>query len=115
MKFVTRIFPTHCLLDIFKAFDTVRRKDPFDILKEILDEDEIHIIMILVEDVKLGVRVGKNLRNKITTNIKVPQGDCLSPILFTIHQVAALKQTKTLKYLKPSRTMTTQSITSTLS
>ncbi len=73
------------LLDMSKAFDTVRRNDLFDVRKDILDEDEIHIIKILVEDVKLTVRVGNNLGNKITTNIGVLQGDCLSPILFIIH------------------------------
>ncbi len=56
------------LLDMSKAFDTVSRNDLFDILREILDEDEIHMITILVEEVKLTV-VGNNLGNKITTNI----------------------------------------------
>ncbi len=54
-----------------KAFDTVRRNELFDVLREILDEDEIHMIKILVEDVKLTVRVGNNLGNNITTNIGV--------------------------------------------
>ncbi len=62
------------LLHMSHAFDMVRTKELSDVLREILDEDEIHMINILVEDVKLTVRVGKNLGNKITTNIGVPQG-----------------------------------------
>ncbi len=57
------------LLDTSNAFDIVRRNDLFDVLKEFLDEDEIHMIKILIENVKLTVRVGNNLGNKITTNI----------------------------------------------
>eukprot|EP00794_Sanderia_malayensis_P008267 gene8266-biopygen6685 len=91
------------LLDMSKGFDTVRRKDLFDILKEILDDDELHMIKILVEDVKLTVRVGNSLGEKIITNIGVPQGDCLSPILFIIHLAAALKPTLNIGLLKAIR------------
>ncbi len=52
------------------------------------------MIKILVEDVKLIVRVGNNLGNKITTNIGVPQGDCLSPILFIIHLASSTETNK---------------------
>ncbi len=65
------------LLDMSKAFDTVRRNDIFEVLKEIVGEDEIHMM---------------NLGNKFTINIGVPQGDCLRPILFIIHLAAALRQ-----------------------
>eukprot|EP00794_Sanderia_malayensis_P018431 gene18431-biopygen12371 len=81
------------LLDMSKAFDTVRRKDLFDILKEILYDDEVHMIKILVENVKLTVRVGHTFGEKIVTNTGVPQGGCLSPILFIIHLAAALQPT----------------------
>ncbi len=86
-----------------KAFDTVRRNELFDVLREILDEDEIHMKKILVEDVKLTVRVGNNLGNKIITNIGVPQRDCPSPILFIIHLAAALRQTNNIGKQKAIR------------
>ena len=39
----------------------------------------------------MSVRIGKEFGEKITTNIGVPQGDCLSPILFKSHLADALK------------------------
>ncbi len=35
-----------------KAFDTVKRKDLFDILKDTLDEDKLHMIKILTLNVQ---------------------------------------------------------------
>ena len=102
------------LLDMPKAFDTVKRKDLFNILKEVLDEDEIHMIKLLVEDVRLQVKVGKTTGTEIRTNIGVPQGDCLSPILFIIYLAEALKLIEHIeipprirdhKYAKPQSVM----------
>ena len=64
---------TILLLDMSKAFDTVK-------------------IKILLKDVKLSVRIGNEFGEKIKTNIGVPQGDCLSPILFTLYLADALKK-----------------------
>ncbi len=52
-----------------KGFDTVRRNYLFDNQNEILDADEIHMSMTLVEDVKLIILVGKAMGNKISTKI----------------------------------------------
>ncbi len=49
---------------------------------------------ILVEDIKLTVRVGKTMGEHINTNIGVPQGDSLSLILFIIYLAAALQALK---------------------
>jgi hypothetical protein len=81
------------LLDMSKAFDTVRRSDLMKTLKTVLDKDELHMIKILIEDVILKVRIGGKTGEEIKTNIGVPQGDCLSPILFIIYLAEALKPT----------------------
>ena len=84
------------LLDMSKAFDTVRRNDLFTILEDILEVDELHMMKILVEDVILRVKIGKTTGEAIKTNIGIPQGDCLSPILFILYLSEALKPTRTV-------------------
>ncbi len=79
------------LFDMSKAFDTVRRNELFKILKEVLDDDDLHMMKILVENVKLKVKIGNEIGNDIHTNIRIPQGDCLSPIFFIVYLAEALK------------------------
>ena len=79
------------LFDTSKAFDTVRRHELFKILREVLDHDELHMMKILVESVKLRVKIGNELGNGIHTNIGIPQGDCLSQIFFIVYLAEALK------------------------
>ena len=50
----------------------------------IYDPDETHMMKILLKDVKLSVRIGKEFGEKITTNIGEPQEDCLSPMFIDI-------------------------------
>ena len=91
-------YETHLLmLDMSKAFDTVQRKSLFDELQEILPEDKLHMLYILINDVNLKVRCGQTTGEKINTNIGVQQGDCLSPVLFTLYLAAALETKLTEK------------------
>ena len=62
-----------------------------ELLETILEPDETYMMKILLKDVTLSVRIGKEFGKKITTNIGVPQGDYLSPILFMLHLADSLK------------------------
>ena len=42
------------MLDMSKAFDTVNRVKLFTILRTFLEEDELHIIKVLTENVMLS-------------------------------------------------------------
>ena len=77
-----------------KAFDTVDRGTLFEDLKDILNNDELHMISILLNDVKLSVKCGKVTGENFNTNVGVPQGDCLSPVLFTLYLAKALAKEK---------------------
>ena len=79
------------LMDMSKAFDTVRRHTLIEDLATILDKAELHLIRLLVKNVSLKVRVGSETSNPFTTKMGVPQGDCLSPILFTLYLAKALQ------------------------
>jgi len=99
------------MLDMSKAFDTVERGKLFEILQTVLADDELHLMKILIKDVQLQVRVGNTTGSSIMTNIGVPQGDCLSPILFTLYLAVALKSTEKIdntpqdhNYAKPKLT-----------
>lgn len=80
------------MMDMSKAFDRVERQTVLEDLKQILHEDELHMIKILIQDVKLVVKIDKTTGKEFETNIGVPQGDCLSPILFTLYLANAMKE-----------------------
>ena len=79
------------LLDMSKAFDTIKRDILIEDLKEILSDDELHIFYLLLKDVKVQVKIDKSYGEPITTNIGAPQGDCASAILFTLYLAKALQ------------------------
>ena len=79
------------MMDMSRAFDTIKRGQLLEDLKPILSPGELHIIKVLIEEVRLLVRIGKVYGEAITTNTGTPQGDCLSPVLFTLYLAIALK------------------------
>ncbi len=80
------------LMDMSKAFDTVRRHQLMEDLRKILTPGELHMVKILVEDVELLVRIGRETSEPFNTKMGVPHGDCLSPILFTLYLAKALEE-----------------------
>ena len=80
-----------------KAVKTLsKRSDLIEILI-ILDEDEIHLMKNLPEDVSLMVRIGRETGKEMSMNVGVPQSDCLSPVLFIIYLTNAMQEKRTHK------------------
>ena len=68
------------------AFDTVDREKLLNILESILDEDKIRIIQFLLSNTSISIQVnGVSKPMPFISNIGVPQGDGLSPVIFTIY------------------------------
>ena len=78
-----------------KAFDTVNRVKLFTILRTFLEDDELHIIQVITENVILRVNIGYETGEDIMTDTGVRQGDCLSALLFILYLAQALKPTRT--------------------
>ena len=79
------------LLYMSKAFDTVSRPKLMKFLSEILTDCELHMIYILIHDIKLNVKIGQNKGETINTNVGITQGDCLSALLFIFYLGNVLK------------------------
>ncbi len=73
-----------------KAFDTVSRKNLLKDLQDVLEPDELHMMSILIKEVKLKVKVGKHTGEEIETNVEIVQGDCLSAVLFIYYLAKSL-------------------------
>ena len=73
------------LLDVSKVFDKVDWRTLLIISSEIL-EDELHVMKLLTENVKLEVKIKKEIGEEITTDtgIGLPQGECMSALLFIL-------------------------------
>src|SRR3989442_6960161 len=77
-------------MDMSEAFDNVNRPELLNDLKEILDEDELHIAKILITNVTLQVKNKDIIGEKFSTSKGIPQGDSLSPILFILYLAKSL-------------------------
>ncbi|POM73362.1 Ubiquitin-conjugating enzyme E2, partial [Phytophthora palmivora] len=73
------------------AFDTIDRAKLMDVLRSFLDDDEVRLIQLLLADTTLSLRSGSTTLNPFTSNLGTPQGDSLSPVLFTVYLEAALR------------------------
>ena len=99
-------------IDMSKAFDTIDRSRLLNILKARgISEDNVTLIKILLSNTSFQVKQGKNIAREFKTNRGVPQGDGLSPILFTLYLDEALKEIdreidKPSTIDEPSTTMT---------
>ena len=79
-------YSTHILLlDMTKALDTINIEHLYKLLSDILDPDELSIMNILLKDVTLPVKNNITKGQTFTTTLGIPQGDCLSAILFALY------------------------------
>ena len=70
-------------------FDTIRRDKLLDILRTFLGESEMRMIRLLLADTSLEPRLSTGECHAFATYIGTPQGDSLSPVLFTVYLEAA--------------------------
>ena len=68
-----------------KAFDMVKRNLLMEDLQEFLEPDELHIMKLLIENMKYKIKMGKTIGEEFETTLGIAQGDCLSAILFIIY------------------------------
>ena len=80
------------LMDMSKAFDSVNRNELLKDLKLILEEDELHIVKLLLTNVKLQVKNKDLIGEKFNTTRGIPQGDSLSPMLFTLYLAKSMEK-----------------------
>ena len=78
------------LLDMSKAFNTVCRNKLLTDLQEVLEPDEMHMMAVLISDVVLTVKLGKELGEQLKTEVGIAQGDCLSAVLYIFYLAKSL-------------------------
>ena len=82
-------------IDMSAAFDTVDRQKLLNILESIVDEDELRMIRFLLSNTTINIKVnGATEQHPFLSNIGIPQGDGLSPVLFIIYLEAALREVR---------------------
>ena len=77
-----------------RAFDTIDRRRLLTVMGNIVGPDEMRMLRLLLLDASLVVRVGRATSKSFSNTTGTPQGDGLSPVLFTCYLAAALKDTK---------------------
>ena len=83
-------------IDMSRAFDTIKRSKILNILHQAgCNEDELRLVRMLLAETKLKVRVKTTYSAEFETTIGSPQGDSLSPVLFTCYLAAALSSLRT--------------------
>ncbi|GFR69181.1 RNA-directed DNA polymerase (Reverse transcriptase) [Elysia marginata] len=83
------------------AFDTINRETLLKILEDIVNEDEHRIIRFLLSNTIIDTKIIRATEKKpFFSNVGTPQGDSLSPVLFTIYLEHALKEVGLVRRLR---------------
>jgi hypothetical protein len=75
-----------------RAFDTIIREKLLAETKSIFEEDEWRIIEKLLVKTTLQAKINNILSDPFETTIGAPQGDSLSPVIFTVYLELALRE-----------------------
>ena len=75
-----------------KAFNSIQRNTLIEELKNVLNQDELHLIRILL-DVKIAAKCGNYKSLFFSMNTGVPQGVCASASEFTFYLAKSLEAT----------------------
>ena len=71
-------------IDMFSAFETIKRIKLIEILESFLQEDEIRIIRVILSNTTLDIKSSSNISNPFNISISSPQTDNLSESFFII-------------------------------
>ena len=84
-------------IDMSAACDTIDRDILLQILKNIVEEDELRLIQFLLSNTHINTRINNaDINAPFTSNVGTPQSDGLSRVLFTIYLEHALKEVRTV-------------------
>ena len=76
--------------DMSKAFDSINRTTLLSDLSKTIQEDELHLIKVLL-NVELSVKCGNHTSKYFITDTGAPQGDCASANEFTYYLAKTLQ------------------------
>ena len=79
-------------IDISAAFDTIQGNLLIETCSKFLPADDITLITYLLSNTILTIKTSNNKSNPFETTIGAPQGDSLSPILFSIYLKEAISR-----------------------
>ena len=72
-------------IDMSAVFDTIDRDILLQIVRNVVEEDELRLIQFLLSNTHINTRINNaDINAPFTSNVCAPQGDGLSPMLFTI-------------------------------
>lgn len=78
-------------MDMSKAFDTVRQNSLLEDLKRVPESDELHMVKVLLTEVKLAVKIDNSIGPHFNTNVGTAQFDSWNPILFSLYLARTLQ------------------------
>ena len=78
-------------IELSHAFDTIRRDKLLEVLQSFLNEPELRMIRFLLAATSLEPCLSTGECHGFASTIGTPQGDSLSPVLFTVYLEAALR------------------------